>query len=136
MDEIIDANLTINFLEDFGGDWWVLERVEHDGRTWEEVVHTPNWGTTHYFCMSRRLTPRSDIEGPADHWLDVADAIVKKRDEVYKRCAVELRPDGNWHLYSPKQGDEGIITDRAAAYLADQIYWKIDHHRCPHRSGR
>lgn len=73
--------LTLRHCVDMG-DWYVIERAEHDGRTW--------WEPTEYgkrFMTSARFSD-ADVEGSAEEMLAIADAIERRESVRFKRCAV------------------------------------------------
>lgn len=73
---------------DFLDDWYLIERAEHDGRSWLEPIG-PN--ATALRCSSRFSD--ADVEGTGAEMLAIADAI-ERRDRVsFKRCAVNARAD-------------------------------------------
>lgn len=66
------------------GDWYIIERAEHDGRTWLES-EGPN-------AMSLRCSSRfsdADVEGDGVEMLAIAEAIEKRSTESFRRCAVD-----------------------------------------------
>lgn len=102
---------------EFLTDWYVIERLEHDGREWME--------TTGPGCMSLRLSSRfsdADVEGPSYEILAIARAIEQRSEAIFKRCSVDAtsdpvkfssprnsRKDGECSL---AEADELVITIR------------------------
>jgi len=77
------VRLTLRKCESMG-DWWVIERAEHDGRTWMEQTG-PN-------SMALRTSSRfsdADVEGTASEMLEIAEAIRARGTFRAKRCSVD-----------------------------------------------
>lgn len=67
-------------------DWYVIERLEHDGREWFESAG-PN-------SMALRCSSRfsdADVEGPGEEMLAIAAAIENRGYASFRRCAVDAR---------------------------------------------
>jgi len=97
-------------------DWYVIERVHHDGRTWLEPMEG---GGVALMCSSR--LGNADIEGTSDHMRALAAAIDRHERESFKRCAVQP-VEGGWHIWSPRNSiDPSIISDAQAQQLAGEI---------------
>ncbi len=72
-------------LRDGGMDhWWVIERLEHDGREWLE----PDENGFTFQCSSR--ISDADVEGNDDEMKAIAAAIRGRRSVSFKRCAVRI----------------------------------------------
>ncbi len=101
-------------------DWWVLERIEHDDRTWNEPT---NYGSQ--YCMSRRLEKTTDVEGTKEEWIAIRKAILNKSGIDFTRCSVEHTKKG-FLVESPRNSQEPIlISDSSAIYLANEIERKL-----------
>lgn len=82
------------------------------------------WDDSDFF----RLTGGSNwatVEGSADEWLAIADALDELRDGVrFKRCALSKDP-GGWELYSPRNAsgpsDCVVLTWGEGEELAQRI---------------
>ena len=68
-------------------DWYLIERAEHDGRTWYEDRVT-EYGMAYTAFMSSARISDADVEGTADEMLAIADAIVRRDEVWFTRCAV------------------------------------------------
>lgn len=110
----------VNKMFQDGSDWWRIERAQHDGATWTEIV--PD-GTRH--CMSVRLDPRACVEGNAEEMLDLATAIFLRGNRECKRCAVETVSEGVL-VWSPRNsnGKKVLIAHSEALELAQDIFRK------------
>lgn len=99
------------------GDWWVIERAEHDGREWMERSE-PNMLAIH---TSARFSDNADVEGTSEEMLEIAKAI-KARDKFSaKRCAVDAT-DSEVYFSSPRNSaHDGTTTIEFADELADLI---------------
>ena len=102
------------------GDWYVIERAEHDGRTWMEP--TPSGASLQ--CSARFSD--ADVEGPAAEMHLIADAIERRSSAYRKRCAVEVVGE-EVRFFSPRNtvGEHGIVTlaeaDALAALIRQQV---------------
>lgn len=116
-----DDKLTITGPSEVMGDWWVLERESHDGRDWIEPTG-PNSGGLR--CSSR-LDPSADVEGPAEQWLSIAEALENGQDAFFKRCAVRWK-DGLASITSPRNSSrDAWVTQATARHLASEIRRKL-----------
>lgn len=97
-------------------DWWVIERAEHDGRTWFEQ--------TSYGSISFRSSARfsdADVEGNSDEMRGLAKAIRARGSYGAKRCAVTIGED-KAIFRSPRNSTMPGVTSLAEAdELATQI---------------
>lgn len=97
-------------------DWYTIERAEHDGRQWLENIG-PN-------AMALRDSSRfsdADVEGYASEMLAIADAIERKSDVEFRRCAVDATKDPV-KFWSPRNSQtDGACSYAEAADLAAQI---------------
>jgi hypothetical protein len=97
-------------------DWYVIERAEHDGRSWIE------WdGESSGSLMLSSRIGNADIEGTHAEMTELAKGIREKRSVIFKRCAVEPDAKGNI-LWSPRNSLywTRVPSERALA-LADLI---------------
>ena len=111
------------------GNWWVIERADHDGRVWYEEQEVKIGGgpcTCRIIkCSSRLGNLMADIEGNGAEMLDIASAIEAKRSVHYTRCEAVWTKDGVL-LSSPRNSDEQtLITHKCAMELAKEIRRKI-----------
>jgi len=64
----------------------------------------------------------ADIEGTAEEWNAIADAIESDRDAGFKRCAVFRLADGSYGVSSPRNSvSHTAITRTEAIALAAEI---------------
>lgn len=108
--------LTLTKSGDDEWDWWIIERAEHDGRTWMKDTG-PN-------SLSLRCSSRfsdADVEGTAGEMREIARAIRSRGSFSATRCSV--RVDGPRAIFcSPRNSREDGVTDLACAdELATQI---------------
>lgn len=99
-------------------DWYVIERAEHDGRSWmEPIPGIPNAMALH---LSSRFSD-ADVEGTADEMLGIAEGIETRDGAGYKRCAVRI--DGDRAFFqSPRNSQrEGECSLAEADALAKEI---------------
>ena len=111
--------LTLRHCEDMG-DWYVIERAEHDGRHWLEPID----GGMSLQCSARFCD--ADVEGTSSEMLQIAQAIEERREESFKRCAVTVFPiqDGTLlvKFWSPRNSREpGQASLAEADALAAEI---------------
>lgn len=100
----------------FLDDWWLIERAEHDGRSWLERTGSHSSALR---CSSRFSD--ADVEGSGFEMLEIARAIKGRRDQYFKRCAVSFQGDGV-HFRSPRNSQkDGVVTIAEADALADEI---------------
>lgn len=111
--EVLDVALTV---QGEGGDWYVIERAEHDGRVWLEPIG-PN--ASALMCSSR--IGNADIEGTYAEMVEIARAIKSGGCASFKRCRAETTPEGVL-LCSPRNSLKATLValPRALA-LADLI---------------
>lgn len=98
-------------------DWYLIERAEHDGRTWWEH---DEFGAS-YMCDSR--LGNADIEGPLHEIVEVAKAVKERKSISFRRCAVMF--DGNNFFFSsPRNSEEETLVPVSiedADELADEV---------------
>lgn len=100
-------------------DWYAIERLEHDGRTWMEPF--PGGAA---FMMSARPSDAC-IEGTSAEMLSIAYAINNLETVIYKRCCAVIKETG-YHLYSPRNSQTpAILTLEEAKELAADIITKL-----------
>ena len=111
MSATLDVKLTVR--ESDGGNWWVVERAEHDGRIWFEGSG-PN---TLALITSARINS-ADVEGTAAEMLALSDAIERHDDYVARRCACHWSDEGV-DLWSPRNSYIATLVrhDRAAGLV-------------------
>lgn len=73
---------------DWMGDWYVIERAEHDGREWTEQT-----GPNSYALRTSARFSDADVEGDASEMLAIADAIERRDGVHFKRCSVNVDHD-------------------------------------------
>jgi len=98
------------------GDWYLIERAEHDGRQWLERT-APG-------CMAFRCSSRisdADVEGPAEEMLAIADAIEQRDSVSFRRCAVRVVGDRVF-FSSPRNSQRDGETSLA---YADELVAQI-----------
>ncbi len=102
-----------------GEDWYVIERSEHDGRSWLEAV--PGLGPNCMAFMTSARFSDADVEGTLEEMVAIAEAIEKRDSVSFKRCAVRI--DGSHAFFqSPRNSmREGECTVREATELAAEI---------------
>lgn len=91
---LIDGALTLTASDpDF--DWFLIERAEHEGRSWlEKSEHG------YSFMTSSRISD-ADVEGSFFEMQQLAAAIERRESYGAKRCAVEV--SGEWaDFWSPR----------------------------------
>ena len=96
-------------------DWYLIERRDHDGRTWME------WQSHNVVALrtSARFSDNADVEGSAEEVLAIADAIEARGEYRAKRCAVKVDGD-RVYFESPRNSQEpGVVT------LADALAAEI-----------
>lgn len=67
------------------GDWYTIERAEHDGREWLQST-----GRNSMSVMRSARISDADVEGTAEEMLGIAEAIEKRGTYEAKRCAVAV----------------------------------------------
>lgn len=85
------------------GDWYTLERAEHDGREWVEENGEERiaYGPVNMWCRSARLEKYTCVEGTAAEWRAIAAAIEANDSAEFRRCAAE-RTEHGYLFYSPR----------------------------------
>lgn len=78
-------------------DWCIIEWYEHDGREWFEKTG-PNSSS---FRRSARVSD-AEVEGTNVEMIEIAKAIVEKREVEFRRCAVDARDHSAIKLWSPR----------------------------------
>lgn len=107
--------LTLKHHEDMG-DWYVIERAEHDGRGWLEPI---GLNASSFQCSSRFSD--ADVEGTGAHMLEIAEAIEQGKSYYAKRCSVRIS-GGAAYFESPRNSrKEGWCTLAEAQDLARLI---------------
>lgn len=101
-------------------DWYVIERRDHDGRSW--LAPVPGIPGATQLCCSSRIG-NADVEGTGDEMIAIAKAIKAGTAASFRWCAVSRPCDGAVELYSPRNSDETVeVVSLAVAYeLADDI---------------
>lgn len=96
-------------------EWYVIEWAQHENREWFEPTE---WGSM--FMTSSRIS-KADIEGPAEHMLGIARAILEDEEAHYKRCYVKVDVD-RCYMRSPRNDEEdGVVHIEDARDLARHI---------------
>jgi hypothetical protein len=103
------VNLTLR-KSDWLDDWYVIERAEHDGRTWLEPIP----GGLAFMCSAR--LGDADIEGTAAEMLAIADAIETNRSVSFRRCAA--RREGTGYLLGSPRNSVKFTAVRLADAMA------------------
>lgn len=104
-------------------DWYVIERVEHDGREWIEKIRPHSYA----FRTSARFSD-ADVEGPGEEMKAIAKAIRERTRLGFRRYCVDARPDqfDRVLFISPRNSQEpGECTYAEALELADIIDERI-----------
>lgn len=97
-------------------DWYLIERAEHDGRSW--IEYDGDGGGR--LCISARIT-NADIEGPSGEMLVLARAILAGLSVHFHRCAAE-HTDFGYLLSSPRNSTNPcLVSFEVARALAQQI---------------
>lgn len=103
-------------------DWYMIEKAEHEHRTWWEDTG-PN---SVKMCDSARISDAC-VEGTGAEMLGIARGIKSRTRTEFKRCAVEfyypISDEGPYaHFWSPRNSrEEGVVSLAEADELADQI---------------
>ena len=101
-------------------DWYLIERRNHDGRTWSEQTE---YGTS--YQTSARISD-ADVEGCAHAMLGIATAIEERSTFRAKRCAVWFEGDRAC-FSSPRNSQRpGTVTLEDADNLAKEIREKLE----------
>ncbi len=113
--------LTLSRYDD--GDWYRIDRRDHDDRSWEEKE-----GHVNYYCLSRRIDPRTTVEGTASEMVDLAQAILNRSCNISNRCAVQVVGD-RVRLWSPRNSNDvvGSVPLAVADDLANEILSTLIH---------
>ena len=107
------------------GDWYTIERAEHDRLEWYAVGGNECVSLHRSCCISD-----ADVEGDAYEMRAIADAIERGAIDggasvEFKRCAVEIRGDVA-EFWSPRNSRKPGLTSLACAMeLAAQIRREI-----------
>ncbi len=113
--------LTLRKSGDETWDWWVIERAEHEGRTWMERTG-PN-------SMSLRDSARfsdADVEGDSHEMIAIAKAIEERGHVSFRRCSVQVISENEVLFNSPRNSQEdGVVTLADADDLAAEIRTKV-----------
>jgi len=111
--------LTIRKCDDIG-DWYVIERAEHDGRKWTERT-SPSSSALR--CSARFSD--ADVEGTGDEMRAIATAIRARRGERFKRCAIRIDGDRAFFCSPRNSREDGECTlaeaDELAALIEEQV---------------
>lgn len=98
-------------------DWYLIERAEHDGRTWLEQ---------HEEYSSLQCSARisdADVEGYGCEMLAIAAAIRRRTSTSSKRCAVRVAGDRAF-FWSPRNsrdpGETSLVEADALAELIER----------------
>ena len=91
-------------------DWYLIERAEHDGRSWIEQTG-PNVAALR--CSSR--IGDADVEGTREEMLAIAAGIERREDVVFRRCAVMFSAGGVRFLSPRNTVDAGELCTLAEA---------------------
>jgi len=112
--------LTIRKCDGFG-DWYVIERAEHDGREW---LAPTGYGSR--FMRSARISD-ADVEGTGCEMHAIAGAIEARGSFHARRCAVWLE-EGGFRFESPRNSSEpgGLVTMEHADELARLIRAEVN----------
>lgn len=101
-------------------DWYLIERRNHDGRTWSEQTE---YGSR--YQSSARISD-ADVEGRAREMLGIATAIEERSTFKAKRCAVWFEGDRAC-FSSPRNSQRpGTVTLEDADNLAKEIREKLE----------
>jgi hypothetical protein len=101
---------------DFTDDWYVIEKAEHDGRVWMEPI--PGGG---FALQTSSRFSDADVEGEASAMLAIADAIEKRTETSFTRCAVAVNGD-TAEFWSPRNSTKhGFTSITEADELASLI---------------
>lgn len=101
-------------------DWFLIERLNHDGRNWFEPIREAGKIIGQRFMCSSRIG-NADIEGSADHMRAIAAAIRDRSSDNFKRCAVNTT-DSGVELWSPRNSEaRSLVSQSVADALAADI---------------
>lgn len=97
-------------------DWYLIERAEHDGRTWLEKTGPSSSSVR---CSSRFSD--ADVEGDSGEMMAIAKAIECRGRAGFKRCAVDATGDPVL-FRSPRNSErDGECSPAEADELAAEI---------------
>lgn len=103
------------------GDWFTIERAEHDNEFGLEPTDDPD---CHAVTYTGRISD-ADVEGSAEEMLSIAEAIEKRGSCSFKRCAVSVEGD-IVRFRSPRNSmRSGIVRLEDADALAAEIRAKL-----------
>jgi hypothetical protein len=101
-------------------DWYVIERVEHDGREWIESREED--GVTYGSLMKSSRISDACVEGTAVEMLGIAEAIEARGSYSAKRCMVRVVDGDKAMFMSPRNSRvPGFVPLAVADALAAQI---------------
>lgn len=83
------------------GDWYRIEWVDHDGKTWSEDA-----GWVSYHCVSARIEPYTCVEGTHAEITDLAVAVLAGTTDESKRCAVTTIDPDTVAFWSPRNSND------------------------------
>lgn len=86
-------------------DWYVIERLVHDGHVWIEWSNNGRSGSVR---ASSRIG-NADIEGTAAEMRAIAVAVRDRADVSFRRCAAKTVNDGVL-LWSPRNSDSPTLV--------------------------
>lgn len=131
--QILDAPLTVKNWEEFSmDDWWTIERLEHEHKSWEDKEtrtqpadrHYPSYQYTTVIHKNSARLDRArmyDIEGCGQAMLEVGRAIKNRFEFSDTRVAVSPK-NGGFVFWSPRNSDFYVWVSAARANdLADKI---------------
>lgn len=89
-------------------DWYLIERAEHDGRSWFESI--PGGAA---LCLSSRISD-ADVEGTRAEMLGIAKAIERREAFFAKRCSVSVVGEEAF-FKSPRNSMRAALVPLSAA---------------------
>lgn len=105
-------------------DWWVIQKAEHDNKSWLEE-REDQLGSYEFVMYSHRFSD-ADVEGPSCEMLEIAQAIECTDSAHFRRCAVSVVCDRVF-FWSPRNSQSsGECTLAEAEELAKEIRSKIE----------
>ena len=96
------------------GDWYRIEWLEHDGRTWSEDA-----GWFSYHCVSARIEPYTCVEGTHAEITDLARAVLAGITDESKRCAVTTIDPDTVAFWSPRNSNGRV----GCVHIEDARAW-------------
>ncbi len=119
----INTNIKLVHIEAIG-DWYCIEKAEHENRHWEEIEEYPHC-TVRYCMYSGRIAYRVDVEGNLEDMIGIARAITNRSsfEGTRDRCSVEF-VNGLFEFRSPRNSNDyqpGYVSAKAADDLVRQI---------------